>query len=41
MYSINKNNNKTNETVSCDVGGHNYYYLKKNGYFDQNKNKLK
>jgi len=41
VYKLDENYNKTNEGVSCDVGGHNYYYLKKYGYLDENKDKLK
>ncbi len=38
---LDENNNKTSEAYSCDVGGHNYYYLKKEGYFTSKNNKLK
>jgi hypothetical protein len=41
VFKLDENNNKTNEGVGCDVGGHNYYYLKKYGYLDENKDKLK
>ena len=41
VFKLDENNNKTNEGVGCDVGGHNYYYLKKNGYLDENKDKFK
>jgi hypothetical protein len=41
VYLLDDNNNKTENYNGCDVGGHNYYYLKKNGYLDINSNKLK
>jgi len=41
VFKLDENNNKTNEGVGCDVGGHNYYYLKKYGYLDENKDKFK
>jgi hypothetical protein len=41
VFKLDENNNKTNEGLGCDVGGHNYYYLKKYGYLDENKDKLK
>ena len=41
VFKLDKNNNKTNEGFGCDTGGHNYYYLKKYGYLDENKDKLK
>lgn len=34
-------NNKTSKMYSCDVGGHNYHYLKKEGYLTYKNNKLK
>lgn len=40
VYLLDDNNNKTSQGISCDVGGHNYYYLKKNGYFNNNKLKI-
>lgn len=41
VFSLDKYNNKTNFCYSTDVGGHNYYYLKKSEYLDSLKNKLK
>jgi hypothetical protein len=41
VFKLDENNNKTNEGIGCDVGGHNYYYLKKYGYLDENKEKIK
>ena len=41
VFKLDENNNKTNEGLGCDVGGHNYYYFKKYGYLDENKDKLK
>ena len=41
VFKLDENNNKTNEGIGCDVGGHNYYYLKKYGYLDENKDKFK
>jgi hypothetical protein len=41
VYLLDDNNNKTENYIGCDVGGHNYYYLKKNGYLNANSNKLK
>lgn len=40
VFILDKNNNKTNIGYGCDVGGHNYYYLMKNGYFNDKKNKI-
>ena len=41
VFVLDKNNNKTDICFGCDVGGHNYYYMKKYGYLDENKNKCK
>ena len=41
IYKLNKNNKKIGCKIPTDVGGHNYYYLKKNGYFEENKDKIK
>ena len=40
VFELDKNNNKTNECIGCDVGGHNYYYLTKYGYLNEKKDKL-
>ncbi len=36
VYELNEFNNKTDIYYSCDVGGHNYYYLKKNNFICNN-----
>jgi hypothetical protein len=40
VFILDENDNKTEKGIGCDVGGHNYYYLTKYGYFNENKNKL-
>jgi hypothetical protein len=41
VFELDENNNKTDKGIGCDVGGHNYYYLSKYGYFNENKLLLK
>lgn len=41
LKELDNNFNKIGKDISVDVGGHNYYFLKKNGYLDKNKDKIK
>ena len=41
VFLLDEYNNKTTFSYSTDVGGHNYYYLKKNEYLDSLKSKIK
>lgn len=40
VYVLDETLQKTDESYGCDVGGHNYYYLKTHGYHGANKHLL-
>jgi len=40
VYILDECGNKTTHFKGCDVGGHNYYYLARNGYFKHNRKYL-
>jgi hypothetical protein len=40
VYKLDNNNKKIETKIDVDVGGHNYYYLKTNGYLDDNSNNI-